>query len=144
MSNPGTALASAVDAEVAKYRIIQQELQQLRSDLQTIMGQQTENEMVLEELKLMSPSSSPPETPPVVYKMVGPVLLKQPISEASKTVKERLDFIGKERKKIQDKMESKEKQANEAAALVQQLQSQLQQATAEAVRAVAAQHGIKS
>jgi prefoldin beta subunit len=143
MSNPGTALASAVDAEVAKYRGIQQEIQQLRVDLQTILGQQTENEMVLEELKFMSPSSSQ-QRPPVVYKMVGPVLLKQPISEATKTVQERLDFIGKEKKKIQDKIESKEKRSSESAQLVQQLQSQLQQATAEAVRAVAAQHSVRS
>jgi chaperonin cofactor prefoldin len=120
--------------------------------LQTILGQQMENQMVLEELQLLNitrdngdgQSTSNHHTtsphPAVVYKMVGPILLKQPVEEAVATVKERLDFISKEGKKIENKIEAKEKHANEVATKVQQLQSQLQQATAEAVRAITAQH----
>ena len=64
-SNPGTVLASAVDAEVAKFRELQDTINKLRSDFQTLLSQATENEMVLSELKLAADDSN-------IYKLVGP------------------------------------------------------------------------
>jgi prefoldin beta subunit len=53
-----------------QFREMQEEVQKLHSDMQTLQGQETENEMVLQELDLLSEDSS-------VYKMIGPVLNKQ-------------------------------------------------------------------
>jgi prefoldin beta subunit len=53
-----------------QFREMQEEVQKLHSDMQTLQGQETENEMVLQELDLLSEDSS-------VYKMIGPVLIKQ-------------------------------------------------------------------
>jgi prefoldin beta subunit len=48
-----------------------------------------ENTTVKEELDLL-------EDDAVVYKLVGPVLVKQELSEAKQTVEKRLEYIKKE------------------------------------------------
>jgi prefoldin beta subunit len=133
--NPGNVLASAVDAEVAKFRVIQEEVAKLRSDLQFVLGQRTENELVQHELELISDSS-----PSAVYKKIGPVLIKQDLDEAKETVKKRIEYIGSEKEKMEARITSKENEGNDLARRVQQMQAQLQQTTAEAVRAIGQQH----
>jgi prefoldin beta subunit len=132
-NNPGTAIASAVDAETAKFRVIQEELQQLSRDLQVVFGQETENEMVLQELDFVSEESP-------VYKMIGPVLVKQDPDEAQQTLRKRLEFIRGEKEKLQSKIKAKEEQGNKLSVKVQQMQAQLQATTAQAVQAIAEQH----
>ena len=136
--NPGTILSSAVDAEIAKFRTLQGEVGKLRSDLQFVLGQRTENEIVQQELSLIDDGSSN-----VIYKKIGPVLIKQDLDEAKETVKKRLEYIGGEKEKLDNKIAAKEKEGNELAMKVQQMQSQLQATTAEAVRAIAEQHQQK-
>ena len=46
-------MASAVDAEIAIFRTMQESMQQYQSNLQLVQGQRTENEMVLEEFQLL-------------------------------------------------------------------------------------------
>lgn len=132
--NPGNVLASAVDAEVAKFKALQQEVNKFRSDLQFVLGQRTENEMVQQELDLIGNEG-------VVYKRIGPVLLQQEPDDARQTVQKRLEFIQAEIDKIESKIATKEKEGTEIAVKVQQMQAQLQQVTAEAVRAISEQHG---
>jgi prefoldin beta subunit len=132
-NNPGTVLASAVDAELAKYREVQDSINQLRADLQIVLGQSTENEMVLQELALVSDDAA-------VYKIIGPALIKQNLEDATQTVKKRLEFIVSEQQKMTKKINEKEKQADELAQKIQQMQALLQQTTAQAVQAIAAQH----
>mmetsp|Transcript_40195 Transcript_40195/g.82726 ORF Transcript_40195/g.82726 Transcript_40195/m.82726 type:complete len:92 (-) Transcript_40195:736-1011(-) len=84
--NPGSNMAAAVDAEVAKFRELQTEISELRSSQQTLIGQQNENEMVKQELDLLDDSST-------VYKMVGPVLMKNDLDDAKQTVEKRLEYI---------------------------------------------------
>ena len=132
-NNPGTVLASAVDAELAKYREVQDSINQLRADLQIVLGQSTENEMVLQELALVSDDAA-------VYKIIGPALIKQNLEDATQTVKKRLEFIVSEQQKMTQKINEKEKQADELAQKIQQMQALLQQTTAQAVQAIAAQH----
>ncbi len=132
--NPGNIMASAVDAEVTKFKVLQQEITKFRSDLQFVLGQRTENEMVQQELDLIGNDG-------IVYKRIGPVLLQQEVDEARQTVQKRLEFIQSEIDKMESKIAAKEKEGTEIAVKVQQMQSQLQQVTAEAVRAIAEQHG---
>ena len=86
-TNPGTAMASAVEAEYAKYRAMQEEVQQLRTNQQMLMQQQNENDMVKQELDLLDPTNDQ------VYKLVGPVLLKNNTDDAKQTVDQRLQLI---------------------------------------------------
>jgi prefoldin beta subunit len=132
-NNPGSVLASAVDAEVAKFREMQESLAGLQRDLQLVLGQAAENDMVLQELQLVEEGAT-------VYKTVGPVLMAQDTDEAVQTVKKRLEFIGQKRDRLQNKVVEQEQAVNQQAAKIKKMQADLQQTTAQAVQAIAAQH----
>lgn len=132
-TNPGTALASAVDVEIKKFREKQTEQQKLQQDLQVITSQLMENEMVLSELGLVKDDGN-------VFKEIGPVLIKQDLSEANDAVKQRIEFIKDSKKKIEDKISMGQSSLQQQAQKIQQMQAQLQQATAQAVQAVAQEH----
>jgi prefoldin beta subunit len=132
-TNPGGAMAAEVDKETANFREIEEQLQKVRSDLQIVMGQLTENEMVMQELDLLEGSTN-------VYKMVGPVLIKNSLDEAKDTVSKRVEFITAERKRLETKGQELESKGTEIATKVQQMQAALQQATVAAVQQVAQEH----
>ena len=142
-NNPGTVLASAVDAEIATFRSMQESMQQYQSNFQLVQGQRTENEMVLEEFQLLmdAKKKNVNDTKAAnVFKMIGPVLVSQSINEAYQTVEKRIQFITTEQNKIQNQMDEQEKLLQEQAKKVQQMQSMLQQSTVQAVHAIAQQH----
>lgn len=87
--------------------------------------------MVKQELDLLDESS-------VIYKIVGPVLMRNDLDDAKQTVEKRLEFIGGERKKLETALEKKQELANQTAQKVQELQGSMQRAAVEAARAVAA------
>ncbi len=86
MSNPGDQMAAAADSQVKLFRQIQEEVQKMRNDQQLLMQQQSENEMVKQELSLLDDSSQ-------VYKMIGPVVMKNDTEDAKQTVDQRLELI---------------------------------------------------
>lgn len=132
-SNPGGAMAAAIDEEVAKFRKVQEDLQKVRNDLQIVMGQLAENEMVQQELQLLDGNAN-------IYKMVGPVLMKNSQEEAKETVGKRIEFITSEKDRLETKGKELEQKGMEISQKVQQMQSALQQATAAAVQQIAQQH----
>jgi len=75
----------------------------------------------------------------VIYKQVGPVLIKNDLDEALETVRKRLEFISGEMKKTEQLIEKKEKQSQELATKIQEMQGAMQRAAAEAAKAMAAQ-----
>jgi len=131
MSNPGSNMSSAVDAEIAEFRAIQESMGKLRSDQQVLMQQHTENEMVKEELDRLNGDSC-------VYKKVGPVLMKHDLDEAKQTVSKRLEFIANELEKVSDKISAKERLAESSARKIQEMQKAMQAAAAEAVQQIKA------
>lgn len=132
-TNPGHVLASAVDAEIAKFREIQARIQTRRNNLQIVVSQLTENQLVLQELEFFNESHT-------VYKMIGPVLIKQDKEEARQTVQKRLEYIEKEQKQLKESIQKDEAEAEKVAKNIQQMQSALQQTTAQAVQAIAQHH----
>jgi prefoldin beta subunit len=132
-TNPGGAMAAEIDKETANFREIEEQLQKVRSDLQIVLGQLTENEMVMQELDLLEGSTN-------VFKMVGPVLIKNSLDEAKDTVSKRVEFITAERKRLETKGQELEAKGNDIATKVQQMQGALQQATVAAVQQVAQEH----
>lgn len=118
-----------IDEEVANFRNIQEQLQRVQNDLQFVMGQLTENEMVQQELTMLDSSTN-------VYKMVGPVLIKNYLDDAKDTVTKRLEFITAEKKRLEDKAMELETRGKAISQKVQQMQAALQQATAAAVQEV--------
>jgi prefoldin beta subunit len=129
--NPGAVMAAAVDAEIAVFKELQEETQKLRGDIQTLLQQQHENEMVKQELDLLDDSCN-------VYKMVGPVLLKNDLDDAKQTVEKRLEYITGERKKLEASLAKKEEKLQATAAKIQEIQGTMQRAAVEAAKAAAA------
>ncbi|KAI1183633.1 prefoldin subunit [Nemania serpens] len=89
------------------YQKLQQELQTAVDARQKVEAQRQENTGVQKEFDRLKDGES-------IYKLAGPILLKQDKVEAESTVKGRLEFIGKELersenqiKDIQDKLEKK-------------------------------------
>mmetsp|Transcript_6141 Transcript_6141/g.9069 ORF Transcript_6141/g.9069 Transcript_6141/m.9069 type:complete len:137 (-) Transcript_6141:297-707(-) len=132
MSNPGEQMAAAVDDEVRKFRQLQEEIQNMRNDQQLLMQQQSENEMVKQELVLLDESSQ-------VYKMVGPVLMKNETDDAKQTVDQRLELITGELKKVEKNIAEKEEKGQKIAKKIQEMQGALQAAAADAARAATQQ-----
>lgn len=91
---------------------LQKKLQDLLQSRTTLETQYQENKIVKEELDTLDSSSN-------VYKLMGPVLLKQDKEEAEDNVSKRIDFITAEIEKI-------EKSIKTTQAKMQSLRSSLQ------------------
>ncbi|KAM5587692.1 prefoldin subunit 6 [Rosa sericea] len=87
-----------------------------------------ENELVLKELDLLSEDAN-------VFKLIGPVLVKQDLAEARANVRKRIEYISAELKRLdatlQD-MEEKQNSKKEAIFKVQQRIQSLQAGKAKA------------
>mmetsp|Transcript_87547 Transcript_87547/g.252795 ORF Transcript_87547/g.252795 Transcript_87547/m.252795 type:complete len:139 (+) Transcript_87547:182-598(+) len=132
-SNPGGAMAAEIDEEVNKFRQVQEDLNKTRNDLQIVMGQLAENEMVQQELNLLDVNAN-------IYKMVGPVLIKNTHEDAKDTVSKRLEFISSEKDRLEKKAKDLEEKGVAISKKVQEMQMALQQATAAAVKQIQQQH----
>ncbi|KAL7470736.1 hypothetical protein ACHAXS_010992 [Conticribra weissflogii] len=137
-SNIGAEAATAVDQKIQEFRTLQEELMKHRTDLGTLMAQRNENEMVKQELEVCEREGNDGNEA-VIYKQVGPVLIKNELEEALDTVEKRLEFISGEMKKTEQLIEKKEKQSQELAKNIQEMQGAMQRAAVEAAKAMAAQ-----
>ncbi|EZF34424.1 hypothetical protein H109_05938 [Trichophyton interdigitale MR816] len=103
-----------------EYQKLQTELEEAIAAREKLEAQQQENTSVQKEFKTLDDDAN-------IYKLVGPVLLKQDKTEAVMAVEDRLDFIEKEIKRIEKQItEIQEKSDNKRGEIIQ-LQSQLQQ-----------------
>ncbi|KAM0811888.1 putative Prefoldin subunit 6 [Seiridium cardinale] len=89
------------------YQKLQQELQETIASRQKLQSQKTENIGVQKEFEKLTNDEG-------IYKLVGPILLKQDKVEAESTVKGRLEFITtelerteKQIKEVQERIERK-------------------------------------
>ncbi|OQS01623.1 hypothetical protein ACHHYP_00529 [Achlya hypogyna] len=126
------ALAQRADAEMAAYRALQEEVTVLANQRQLYAQQQNENSMVKQELDLLDDGAK-------VYKLVGPVLLKQDTAEAKSNVSKRLEFIQNEMEKVEKKLQAKEEEAVKIRQNIASIQMQMQKSAAEGANAAAAQ-----
>lgn len=62
-----------------------------------------------------------------VYKLYGPVLVKQDLEESRQNVGKRMDYIKKELKRCNDSLEDLEKKQDKQRENIQKLQAKLQQ-----------------
>ncbi|KAJ5888480.1 prefoldin subunit 6 [Penicillium taxi] len=108
-----------------EFQQLQTELEGLVDARQKLESQQQENLGVQSEFAQLDDESN-------IYKLVGPVLLKQDKTEAVMAVNGRLEFIEKEIKRIEGDITEKQEQGEKKRAEVVQLQGQAQQAAASA------------
>ncbi|POM70098.1 Prefoldin subunit 6 [Phytophthora palmivora] len=126
-------LKDQVEAEMTRYRGLQDEVQVLATQRQTYAQQANENDMVKKELDLLDDEAK-------VYKLVGPVLLKQDVEEAKSNVNKRLEFINNELSKVNTKIEAKEKEAIGIRTNISNMQMEMQKRAAEAAKGAVAAH----
>eukprot|EP00128_Syssomonas_multiformis_P017466 Colp12_sorted_trinity150504_noHs@32464 len=116
-------IETALDA----LKKIQSDTQKLITARAQLEAQLTENQMVAEEVNLLEADAN-------IFKMIGPVLVKQDRQEAKDNIKKRIDFISGELKRYEKEIKASETKQEEARNKVIQLQqayqAQMQKAAA--------------
>ncbi|XP_048376118.1 prefoldin subunit 6 [Stegostoma tigrinum] len=107
--------------ELEKYQALQKDLSKCLSARQKLEAQVTENTIVKEELDLLESTNT-------VFKLVGPVLVKQGLEEAKLTVAKRLDYINGEIKRYEGQMKELEKTSEQQRETLAKLQHDFQKA----------------
>ncbi|EFJ31529.1 hypothetical protein SELMODRAFT_87211 [Selaginella moellendorffii] len=87
--------------------------------------QQGENEMVIKELELLKEDAN-------VFKLIGPVLVKQDLVEAKANVNKRIEYITGELRRLDGSLKSLEDQQGSKREEVLKLQQRLQSSKAKA------------
>nr|CAG4638890.1 EOG090X0MQF [Cyclestheria hislopi] len=113
-------LQKRLQQEVEKFKAIQKEYQKVINTRQQLDSQLTENNGVKEELGLLETDSN-------VYKLVGPVLIKQDLEEARQNVNKRIEYITGELKRLDKTLEDLDKKQDSQRETLSKLQQQLQQ-----------------
>jgi len=84
-----------------------------------------ENELVLKELELLNDGAN-------VYKLIGPVLVKQDLAEAKANVKKRIEYISAELKRMDRALKDLEDKQNSKKESIFKLQQRIQAVQAKA------------
>ncbi|OHF02083.1 prefoldin subunit [Colletotrichum orchidophilum] len=111
-----------------EYQALQQELQTTVQSRQKLEAQRQENLGVKEEFDKLKDGEQ-------IYKLVGPVLLKQDKVEAESTVKGRLDFITKEIERHEGLIKDAQAKLEKKKGDIIQIQTSAQAAAAQAQKA---------
>ncbi|KAH7159583.1 Prefoldin [Dactylonectria estremocensis] len=105
------------------FQKLQQELQGAVDSRQKLEGQKQENLGVQKEFDRLGEGET-------IYKVAGPVLLKQDKIEAEGTVKGRLDFISSEISRLEDQIKETQDKLEKKKTEIIQTQASAQQAAA--------------
>eukprot|EP00029_Vermamoeba_vermiformis_P006018 TRINITY_DN2249_c0_g1_i1.p1 TRINITY_DN2249_c0_g1~~TRINITY_DN2249_c0_g1_i1.p1 ORF type:complete len:125 (-),score=28.39 TRINITY_DN2249_c0_g1_i1:57-431(-) len=111
------------ESELKEFKATQTELQKVATNRQKLLTQLNENTLVMKELELAPDDSN-------IYKMIGPVLVKQSRDEAKSHVQKRIDYIDSEIKRHENLTKDLEKKHSEKRQKVMELQMALQQGPA--------------
>ncbi|EYE98174.1 tubulin-binding prefolding complex subunit YKE2 [Aspergillus ruber CBS 135680] len=108
-----------------EFQKLQTELEGYVDARQKLESQEQENQGVQDEFASLDEESN-------IYKLVGPVLLKQDKTEAVMAVNGRLEFIEKEIKRIETQIQETEEKADKKRTEIIQFQTNIQQQAAAA------------
>uniref|UniRef100_A0A3B4UHG1 Prefoldin subunit 6 n=1 Tax=Seriola dumerili TaxID=41447 RepID=A0A3B4UHG1_SERDU len=120
------AIQKKLKAELEKYTQMQKDVSKSMSARQKLETQLTENNIVKEELDLLDSTN-------IVYKLIGPVLVKQELDEAKATVAKRLEYINGEIQRYETLLKEMEKKSEQHREVLSSLQQEFQKAQGLAV-----------
>nr|XP_020451243.1 prefoldin subunit 6 [Monopterus albus] len=120
------AIQKKLKAELEKYTQMQKDVSKSMSARQKLETQLTENNIVKEELDLLDSTNT-------VYKLIGPVLVKQDVDEAKATVTKRLEYINGEIQRYETLLKDMEKKSEQHREVLSSLQQEFQRAQGLAV-----------
>lgn len=109
-----------LQTELENFKLAQKDYQKALSQRQQLDGQLNENVIVKQELDLMKGDSE-------VFKLIGPVLVKQDLEEAKQNVAKRMDYIKGELKRVEDMIASLDSKQDTHREKLSKLQQQFQQ-----------------
>lgn len=121
-----TKLQAEMQREVSVIQDSQTKLQGLLGQRGKLIAQLNENEMVKKELDILDDSS-------IVYKLIGPVLVKQELTEAQLNVNNRLKFFNTELQRLEKQQKEYELNRTTAQTAIQKIQDTVRQAQQSAV-----------
>ncbi|KAK6629192.1 hypothetical protein RUM43_003009 [Polyplax serrata] len=114
-------LQKSLQKELDDFRICQKEYQKSITKRQKLDAQLNENTCVKNELDMIKGDSD-------VFKLIGPVLIKQDLEEAKQNVAKRMEYILAEMKRLDASMSDIDKKQNEHRDTIITLQKSLQEA----------------
>ena len=123
MDKNSAVLVKKLQSELEAYQNLQKTCVKLVKQRTLFESQLNENKCVLDELKLLGPENK-------VYKLYGPVLVKQDLEDSRQNVTKRIEYISKELKISTDSLDNMEKDMTKHRENVQKLQQQYQLAAA--------------
>ncbi|CAM9358359.1 unnamed protein product [Ascophyllum nodosum] len=118
-----------VDAQLKKLQEVQNGLQALADSRNQFYQQANENGMVKQELDLLEDEAS-------VFKLIGPVLMKQDLEEAKQNVAKRLELIEREMSKVSKAIEKKQKEEAAIGDEIMRIQNSMKGQAQEAARKI--------
>ncbi|XP_064616533.1 prefoldin subunit 6-like [Liolophura sinensis] len=121
----GENLQKKLQGELEKYQAAQKDLQKYLSARQQLDAQLNENNMVKDELEKLEKGEN-------VFKLIGPVLVKQELTEAKQNVQKRIEYITSEVKRHDNTIKDLEKTQESHRENLTKLQLQFQQAQVKA------------
>jgi prefoldin beta subunit len=122
-------LQAQLENQAATLNKIQKDIGKNHQVRRQYTVQHGENEMVQKELELLDDDAN-------VYKLIGPVLVKQDLAEAKANVNKRLDYITAELRRMDATLKTMEEQQNSKRDEVMKTQQRIQ--TAQAAQAAKA------
>ncbi|KAL4244227.1 prefoldin subunit beta family protein [Abortiporus biennis] len=103
----------------SEFQKIQSDLSKIVEARQKLETQQSENQLVEKEFSLLTPEQT-------VYKLIGPVLVKQDQVDAKSNVKKRLEFINGEMKRVEGQLKDLELKADQKKEEIMEIQAAIQ------------------
>ncbi|XP_050091607.1 probable prefoldin subunit 6 [Anopheles aquasalis] len=119
MDKEVAVLQRKLEAELKNFKDSQKEFSKLVQTQRQLDGQYLENKSILEELQLLKPTNT-------VYKLYGPVLVKQELDDSKQNVSKRIEYITKELKRCSENINQLEQKQDKYRANLQKLQQQYQ------------------
>uniref|UniRef100_A0A671NHF5 Prefoldin subunit 6 n=1 Tax=Sinocyclocheilus anshuiensis TaxID=1608454 RepID=A0A671NHF5_9TELE len=118
------AIHKKLQSELEKYQQMQKDVSKSMTSRQKLEAQLTENNIVKEELALLDSQNT-------VYKLIGPVLVKQDLDEAKATVSKRLEYINGEIQRYETLLKELERKSEQHREVLSSLQQEYQRAQAQ-------------
>ncbi|CAK8697923.1 prefoldin subunit 6-like [Clavelina lepadiformis] len=118
MANVNKQVKLELQKELDEFQKAQKDIQKCVETRQKLEAQLTENKVVKEELEILEEGAN-------IYKLTGPVLVKQDLSEAKSTVSKRIEYISAEVKRQETSIADLEKEQEKHREKLGKLQSQM-------------------
>ncbi|KAK1122624.1 hypothetical protein K0M31_009067 [Melipona bicolor] len=121
MTNMTEEIQKNLKTEIDKYKQVQKDYHKALNQRRQLDGQLNENIAVKKELDLLKSEDD-------VFKLIGPVLIKQDVEEAKQNVAKRMEYITSELKRVDELITTLDKKQDTHCETLEKYQQMFQQA----------------